>query len=148
MFSRAAAVRDADGRTREAKIIKQTVADLVEHVGGHPTAAERLLIDATAVLVLRLRCALDRYATGVGDCESLDRHVVALQNGLRANLLAWACGVRSWSPAWVRSRSPTPGSLRRDPGRPGALASPRSSPRCHPGRPTARPSPEPGHLAG
>jgi hypothetical protein len=54
MFSRATAVRDADGRTREAKIIKQTIADLVEHVGGQPTAAERLLIDASAILILSL----------------------------------------------------------------------------------------------
>jgi hypothetical protein len=88
MFSRATAVRDADGRTREARIIKQTVADLVEHLGGRPTAPQKLLIDASAILVLRLRVALDRYATGNGDCESLDRHVVALQNGLRANLVS------------------------------------------------------------
>jgi hypothetical protein len=88
MFSRATAVRDADGRTREAKIIKQTIDDLVEHVGGRPTAPQKLLIDASVILVLRLRVALDRYATGDGDCESLDRHVVALQNGLRQNLLA------------------------------------------------------------
>jgi hypothetical protein len=71
MFSRAAAVSDADGRTREAKIIKQTVADLVEHVGGRPSAAERLLIDVSAVLVLRLRCALDRHATGEGEFKRL-----------------------------------------------------------------------------
>jgi hypothetical protein len=38
MFSRVAAVRDADDRTREAKIIKQTVVDLAEHVGGQPSA--------------------------------------------------------------------------------------------------------------
>jgi hypothetical protein len=38
MFSRAMAVRDADDCTREAKIIKQTVMDLAEHVGGQPSA--------------------------------------------------------------------------------------------------------------
>ena len=38
IFSRVTAVRDADGRTREAKIIKQTIADLVDHVGGQPSA--------------------------------------------------------------------------------------------------------------
>src|SRR3712207_3415097 len=75
MFSRATAVRDADGRTREAKIIKETALALTEHVGGQPTAPQKLLIDASAILVLRLRVALDRYATGVGDCESLDQRV-------------------------------------------------------------------------
>jgi hypothetical protein len=40
-------------------------------VGGQPTAAERLLIDVSAVLVLRLRCALDRHATGEGEFKRL-----------------------------------------------------------------------------
>jgi hypothetical protein len=40
-------------------------------VGGQPTAAERLLIDVSAVLVQRLRCALDRHATGEGEFERL-----------------------------------------------------------------------------
>jgi hypothetical protein len=87
VFSRASAVRNVDGRTVEARIIKETVAALTEHLGGRPTAPQQLLAHASAVLVLRLRVALDRYATG-DDPESLDRHVVALQNGLRANLLA------------------------------------------------------------
>jgi hypothetical protein len=88
-FSRAAAVRKVDGRTVEARIIGDTIRDLTEHLGGEArvTAPQKILIHASAVLVLRLRCALDRYAHG-DDPESLDRHVVALQNGLRANLLA------------------------------------------------------------
>jgi hypothetical protein len=56
VFSRASAVRAPDGRTREARIIKQTVADLAEHVGGQPPAPQRLPIDASAILVLRLHC--------------------------------------------------------------------------------------------
>ena len=87
LFSRASAVRDVDGRTAEARIIKSTVRELTDHVGGNPTAAQRLLIQATATLVLRLRCALDRYVTG-DDPETLDRHVVSLQNALRLNLVA------------------------------------------------------------
>jgi hypothetical protein len=39
MFSRATAVRDADGRTREARVVKATVQASAEHLGGQPTAA-------------------------------------------------------------------------------------------------------------
>ena len=38
--------------------------------------AQALLIHATAVVVLRIRCALDKYGTGKGEIESLDRHFV------------------------------------------------------------------------
>lgn len=88
MFSRASAVRNVDGRTVEARIVKSTIADLTDQLGGDPTAAQQLLIHGTAVLVLRLRVALDRYTSGIGDVESLDRHVVSLQNSLRHNLQA------------------------------------------------------------
>ena len=87
VFSSQRAVRDLDGRTREAAIVKRTIADLTAQVGGSPTAAQALLIHATAVIVLRIRCALDKYGTGKGEIESLDRHFVSLQNSLRLNLV-------------------------------------------------------------
>jgi hypothetical protein len=52
MFSRASAVRDVDGRTREARIVRDTTAALVEHLGGQPPAPQRLLIHASAMLAL------------------------------------------------------------------------------------------------
>ena len=81
------AVRDLDGRTREAKIVNATIADLTAQVGGSPSAAQQLLIHATAIVVLRIRCALDKYGTGKGEVESLDKHFVSLQNSLRLNLI-------------------------------------------------------------
>ena len=39
------------------------------------------------MIVLRIRCALDKYGTGKGEIESLDRHFVSLQNSLRLNLV-------------------------------------------------------------
>ena len=87
VFSSQRAVRDLDGRTREAAIVKRTIADLTAQVGGKPTAAQQLLIHATAVVVLRIRCALDKYGTGNGEIESLDRHFVSLRNSLRLNLV-------------------------------------------------------------
>jgi hypothetical protein len=87
VFSRKSALRQVDGRTREAKVIEATIRELTEHCGGEArvSAPQRLLIHSTAILVLRLRSALDRYATG-DDPESLDRHVCALQNSMRQNL--------------------------------------------------------------
>ncbi len=51
VFSRASAVRNVDGRTREARIIRDTTAALVEHLGGQPTAPQQRRIHASAVLV-------------------------------------------------------------------------------------------------
>lgn len=58
---------------------------LAEHVGGTPTATERLLISATSLIVLRLSAATAKLAEG-GETESLDRHIAALVNSLRLNL--------------------------------------------------------------
>jgi hypothetical protein len=51
LFSRASAVRNVDGRTREARIIRETTAALVEHLGRQPRVPQQLLIHASAVLV-------------------------------------------------------------------------------------------------
>jgi hypothetical protein len=48
VFSRASVVRNVDGRTREARIVRDTTAALVEHLGGQPTAPQQLLIHASA----------------------------------------------------------------------------------------------------
>jgi hypothetical protein len=89
MFSRPSALRKIDQRTVEAKLLRTTQEQLIDHLGGEErvSVAERMLVQATAVLALRLKCALDRYMNG-GDVESLDRHVVAIQNALRHNLMA------------------------------------------------------------
>jgi hypothetical protein len=43
-----------DGRTREARQLRAVVADLTAHVGGSPSATEKLLIDRLARVYLRL----------------------------------------------------------------------------------------------
>ena len=43
-----------DGRTREARRLKQINADLVQHVGGTPSPPQRIMINRAAVLLLRL----------------------------------------------------------------------------------------------
>jgi hypothetical protein len=91
-------------------------------VGGQPTAAERLLIDVSAVLVQRLRCALDRHATGKGEFERLfaEKPLVRLHHpgGLSpADLLALPLVLRQLqeehpnSALRIRSRQEGPGGV-------------------------------------
>lgn len=43
-----------DGRTREARLLRETRAKLIAHVGGTPSATQVMLIDRVAWLTLRL----------------------------------------------------------------------------------------------
>ena len=43
-----------DGRLREARMMRDTRAALIEHVGGKPSAVQRMLIDRAAVLMLQV----------------------------------------------------------------------------------------------
>ena len=82
-FSTATELRKVDGRTREARIVRAVVADLVAQLGGHPSAAQRLLIQSAAIVTLRLTLALERYQLGGETSDRLDQHVVALINAQR-----------------------------------------------------------------
>ena len=55
-----------DGRTMEAKLMARIRRELTEHVGGSPTATQRILIDRAAALSLRLQL-MDREAARSGD---------------------------------------------------------------------------------
>ena len=89
VFSRKAAVRNADGRLIESRIIASIIRELTAQLGGEDrvSAGQRVTIHAAAVLVLRLRCAAERYTTGA-DPESLDRHIVSLTGALTRTLQA------------------------------------------------------------
>jgi hypothetical protein len=43
-----------DQRTREARLIRETRAGLVQHVGGSPTVPQRMLIERACHLTLRI----------------------------------------------------------------------------------------------
>jgi hypothetical protein len=43
-----------DGRSREARLLKSMRADLITHLGGKPSVAQRILIDQAAELRLRI----------------------------------------------------------------------------------------------
>lgn len=52
--SRPQAMRKLDQRTREARHLRETVAALTAHIGGQPSAVQRMLIQRAAILSLKL----------------------------------------------------------------------------------------------
>ncbi len=52
-----------DGRSAEARRMKEVRAELTEHLGGKPSVAHRLLIDRVAMLLLRMEL-MDKEALG------------------------------------------------------------------------------------
>lgn len=53
-YSRPHALAKLDGRRREARLMQEARAELVQHLGGSPSAVQRRLIDRAAILALRL----------------------------------------------------------------------------------------------
>ena len=53
-YSAPAALAKLDGRRRESRLMRDTVAELTAHVGGSPSMVEQRLIQRAAVLALRL----------------------------------------------------------------------------------------------
>lgn len=54
-----------DGRTREGRLMRDTRRALVQHVGGHPSVAQALIIDRIVNLTIRI-AAMDRKFAEVG----------------------------------------------------------------------------------
>lgn len=68
--------------------MRQVRAELLEHVGGRPTATQRMLIDRAALLTLRL-AQIDRRIFADQDLTILDNNqTVAWQNALTRVLVA------------------------------------------------------------
>ncbi len=78
-------LKTIDGRRREAKIVSSTKKALIEHIGGHPSAPQMILIDQCAILTLRLRL-LDRR-NGRGELsEKAAREYLCWNNALARTL--------------------------------------------------------------
>ena len=58
-YSRPAALAKRDGRTREARLMRDTRAALTAHVGGTPSITQAMLIDRAVQLTIRI-AAMDR----------------------------------------------------------------------------------------
>ena len=69
VYSRPATLLNLDQRTREARLMRETRAELTAHVGGNPSATQRVLIDRATRLTLQL-AMLDARAEGMTEHDS------------------------------------------------------------------------------
>jgi hypothetical protein len=67
-YSTHATLAKLDGRTKEARLVKCLRSELVAHLGGKPTIAQRLLIDQACQLQLRI-ALMDADGSGGGLTE-------------------------------------------------------------------------------
>lgn len=74
-----------DGRRAEAKRMKEIRDDLAEHLGGKPSAAQRLLIDRIAVLLLRMEL-FDKESLAGDMSERNHRYYCAWHNAASRSL--------------------------------------------------------------
>lgn len=87
-FSKDRVLTDSDKRTRVGRIIRTIRADLIEHCGGLPSAAERILIENAALKAARIHLFASRIV-GEEDMQQGDSDkVLAWSNSLRLDLQA------------------------------------------------------------
>ena len=101
-YSRPAALAKLDGRTKEARLVRETRADLTAHVGGNPSATQRALIERAVQLSLRI-AAMDRKFGQAGTMTEHDSRTY----------LAWsACLSRAMRDLGLKSAAQAPRSLK------------------------------------
>lgn len=67
----ASSVARLDARTKEGRLARAVRAELVEHVGGSPSATQRLVIEHASMLVVHI-AAMDRKFSETGDLCAFD----------------------------------------------------------------------------
>ena len=70
-YSRPPALAKMDGRTREARLMRDTRKALFQHVGGKPSATQALVIDRIVNLTLRV-ATMDRKFAEAGTMTEHD----------------------------------------------------------------------------
>jgi hypothetical protein len=81
VYSRPATLLNLDQRTREARMMRETRAELTAHLGGAPSTVQKLLIDRA--VILRLQLALLEAKSNVGTLSERDgRQYLAWSNSL------------------------------------------------------------------
>jgi hypothetical protein len=71
-----------DGRLAEAKLMARVRAELTQHLGGSPSATQRILIDRAAALSLRIHLMDRESARSGGMSERNGRQYLAWSNAL------------------------------------------------------------------
>ena len=86
--SRDRSLTSLDRRTRAGRVLRTVEADLIEHVGGHPTAAELLIIKSASIKACRLALLTERLLTSGELATSAEDHALAWLNSMRLDLSA------------------------------------------------------------
>jgi hypothetical protein len=71
-----------DGRRAEARRMKEIKSALIQHLGGNPSTAQRMLIDRIAALTLRLELMDKEALAGNPETERDARSYLAWSNAL------------------------------------------------------------------
>ena len=86
VYSRPDALSKMDGRTWEAKLLRQVRDDLTVQLGGNPSAAQRALIDQASWLTLHVEQINRNTVSGKAMTEHDSRHYLAWTNALSRTL--------------------------------------------------------------
>ena len=89
-------LRQLDGRSREAKILREIQAALVEALGGNPSPQEFLILKGACVKALRCSAMEHEILSRDGDVpDSLQHDYLRWSRELRSDLLALGLDRRS-----------------------------------------------------
>jgi hypothetical protein len=100
-FSKDRSLTSVDKRTKAGRLLRQTRADLVDHLGGNPTVAERLIIDSASLKAMRLYLLSEKFLAGGDIGQDTDHNALAWLNSLRLDLSALGLAKR------IRDVTPT-----------------------------------------
>jgi hypothetical protein len=81
-YSRAAILQKPDGRTREARLVASLRAELIAHLGGSPSVAQRMMIDQACELQLRIAIMNRKFMQTAEFTEHDSRTFLAWNNSL------------------------------------------------------------------
>ena len=87
-FSRDRSLSTLDRRTNAGRVLRATITDLTEHLGGDPSAAERLLVQSAAIKAYRLFLLSEKLLAGGEIGADGDHHCLAWLNSMRQDLTA------------------------------------------------------------
>jgi hypothetical protein len=85
-YSRPAALAKLDGRTIEARLARETRADLIAHLGGNPSATQKVMVERAVQLTLRVQ-AMDRKFAETGKQTELDSRTYLAWSASLARLM-------------------------------------------------------------
>ena len=86
-YSQGKALINVDRRTREGKFATAVESELLAHLGGAPTAPQRLIVQLASMKALRIALLTDVVLSADAINERDDRQLVAWMNSLRLDLV-------------------------------------------------------------